>query len=363
LGVSHANGEGPVDKTCLTQVGRALAQLGVEQIPAYSPQARGRSERLNRAFQDRLVKELRVAGITTLEAANDYLAQHFMPQHNATFARAPRDPASAWVPLGEMDLDTVLCHEATRVVVRDNTVIVGGRVLPIAPQPGRRSCAGVAVALRQHLDGRYTITRGSRRLGTFSRRGVPCCSVHSHGRDRRAPPRRGTRDGRVCHSFHRSLFDKAVRSFVKRKRTDRLSTTVRGTVNVQRSWTRRPALVRTLLIVVLGGVAFLAIEHFFGTTARPQGRAALVLGLLSITVGLVMVLALAFKHVPNSNLRMVGIMWGLMGVSAGLGILVGAAGYNWLLGVAAIVSIVFWLIARRHLRKALDFARQRSTGA
>ena len=78
-----------------------LARLGIEHIPAYSPQARGRSERLNRTFQDRLVNELRVAGIATLEAANRYLAEHFVPQHNATFARAPRDPASAFVPLGD----------------------------------------------------------------------------------------------------------------------------------------------------------------------------------------------------------------------------------------------------------------------
>src|SRR3954470_14127374 len=75
--------KGPVDKTRLTQVGRALARLGIEHIPAYSPQARGRSERLNRTLQDRLVNELRVAGITTLEAANHYLAASFIPQHNA----------------------------------------------------------------------------------------------------------------------------------------------------------------------------------------------------------------------------------------------------------------------------------------
>src|SRR6185436_3570376 len=74
--------KGPVDKTRLTQVGRALARLGVEHIPAYSPQARGRSERLNRTFQDRLVNELRVAGITTLAAANAYLTDTFLPRHN-----------------------------------------------------------------------------------------------------------------------------------------------------------------------------------------------------------------------------------------------------------------------------------------
>ena len=165
--------KGPVDKTRLTQVGRALARLGVEHIPSYSPQARGRSERLNRTFQDRLVNELRVAGIATLETANRYLADHFVPQHNATFARAPRDPASAFVTLGDADLDQILCHEEERVVARDNTIITRGRVLQIAPQPGRRSCAGLTVTVREHLDGRLTITRGAHRFGTFAADGRP----------------------------------------------------------------------------------------------------------------------------------------------------------------------------------------------
>jgi hypothetical protein len=165
--------KGPVDKARLTQVGRALAHLGIEHIPSYSPQARGRSERLNRTLQDRLVNELRVAGITTLAAANHYLTDQFVPQHNATFARAARDPASAFVPLGGTDLDAILCHAEARVVARDNTVTIGGRVLQIAPQPGRRSCVGLAVTVRQHLDGRHTITRGTQRLGTFRDNGQP----------------------------------------------------------------------------------------------------------------------------------------------------------------------------------------------
>ena len=165
--------KGPVDKTQLTQVGRALASLGIEHIPSYSPQARGRSERLNRTFQDRLVNELRVAAITTLEAANRYLADHFVPQHNALFARVPRDPASAFVPLGDADLDRILCHEEARVVARDNTVSLDRQILQIAPQPGRRTCAGVTVTVRQHLDGRYTIARGAQLWGTYRANGLP----------------------------------------------------------------------------------------------------------------------------------------------------------------------------------------------
>lgn len=192
--------KGPVDKSRLTQVGRALARLGVEHIPSYSPQARGRSERLNRTFQDRLVNELRVAGIATLEAANRYLADQFVPQHNATFARAPRDPARAFVPLGDVDLDPILCHEEERVVARDNIVTVGGRALQIAPQPGRRSCAGLTVTVRQHLDGRYTIMRGTQRMGTFHADGQPVPATGSPTRanrtiDRLGCPRNDDRPG------------------------------------------------------------------------------------------------------------------------------------------------------------------------
>ncbi len=164
---------GPVDKTHLTQVGRALARLGIEHIPSYSPQARGRSERLNRTFQDRLVNELRVAGMTTIAAANHYLTETFVPQHNATFACPPRDPASAFVPLGPVDLDTLLCHEEERVVARDNTVCLERQVLQIAAQPGRRSCAGLRVTVRRHLDGHYTIWRGTHRFGLFRADGRP----------------------------------------------------------------------------------------------------------------------------------------------------------------------------------------------
>lgn len=163
--------KGPVDKTHLTQLGRALKRLGIEHIPSYSPQARGRSERLNRTVQDRLVNELRVEGITTLEAANTYLATHYIPQHNARFAVGARDPASAFVPLGTFDLDTILCVEVDRVVARDNTVRVDNVVLQLAAQPGRRTCAGLHVTVRHHLDGSYTVTQGARQLGHFTSEG------------------------------------------------------------------------------------------------------------------------------------------------------------------------------------------------
>lgn len=150
---------GPVDKTRLTQVGRALDQLGIEHIPAYSPQARGRSERMNRTLQGRLVNEFRVAGIRTVVQANAYLRDVYLPQHNATFRRPPREPETAFIPLGAADLNAILCQEDQRVVAPDNTVVVEGQLLQITPQAGRRTCAGLRICVRQHLDGTITLTR------------------------------------------------------------------------------------------------------------------------------------------------------------------------------------------------------------
>ena len=165
---------GPVDKSRVTQVGRALRQLGIEHIPAYSPQARGRSERMNRTLQGRVVNELRVAGAATREAANTYLRDVYLPRHNETFRRPPRDPANACVPLGRVDLDPILCQEAERVIAPDNTVTVAGQVFQIERQPGRRTCAGLRVLVRQHLDGAITITRPPNvRLGHFTADGQP----------------------------------------------------------------------------------------------------------------------------------------------------------------------------------------------
>jgi hypothetical protein len=162
---------GAVDRTKLTQVGRALAQLGIEHILGYSPQARGRSERMNGTLQGRLVNELRVARITTLAAANRYLRERFLPDFNAEFSHAPTEPTPAFVPLGGTDLEQILCHQDERVVARDNTVVLDGIVMQLAKQPGRRSCAELRVLVRRHLDGRHSVWHGARRLGLFDARG------------------------------------------------------------------------------------------------------------------------------------------------------------------------------------------------
>lgn len=212
---------GKVSKTHLTQVGEALDRLGVEHIPSYSPQARGRSERMNRTLQDRLVNELRSAGIVTVEAANLYLRERYLPTHNQEFARPPADQTSAFVPLGAVELDEIFFESDVRKVGKDNTVSAGGMALQIAKQPGRFSCAGLSVQLRRHLDGGYTIRRGAQLLGAYDAAGrpqavkrdtttqraqrspqvdsqlVPALSSHSHAASSPAPGRRLAASGRL----------------------------------------------------------------------------------------------------------------------------------------------------------------------
>ena len=154
-----------------TQVQRALKQLGVEHILAFSPQARGRSERVNRTLQDRLVNEFRAHGIRTVLAANRYLEEQFVSNYNREFGRPPQDPVSAFVALGAVDLDQILCHQEERVVAKDNTVHLAGVRLQIDKQPGRATCAGLNVTIRRHLDGTHSVSWGKRRLGRYDARG------------------------------------------------------------------------------------------------------------------------------------------------------------------------------------------------
>lgn len=162
---------GKVSTTHLTQVGEALARLGVEHIPSYSPQARGRSERMNRTLQDRLVNELKAAGVTTVEGANEYLRRKYIGTHNEEFARAPADPTPAFVPPGDVDLNEIFFEGDIRKVGKDNTVSLDGVVLQIEKQPGRRTCAGLSVEVRRHLDGGYSIRRGAQLLGAYDPQG------------------------------------------------------------------------------------------------------------------------------------------------------------------------------------------------
>jgi hypothetical protein len=162
-----------VSKTHLTQVGEALHRLGVVHIPSYSPQARGRSERMNRTLQDRLVNELRAAGASTVDQANVYLQAHYIGRHNEFLAREPHNPQSAFAPVSQAVLHDLLCVESVRMVGKDNVVTMDGIALQIARQPGRATCAGLHVVVRRHLDGGYSVRRGIQVFGRYDPRGRP----------------------------------------------------------------------------------------------------------------------------------------------------------------------------------------------
>jgi transposase len=164
---------GPVDRRHLTQVGRALHRLGIEHIGAYSPQARGRSERLNRTVQGRLVNELALAEVSTLAAANDYLRERFMPDYNDEFARPPADPDVAFVPLHGVDLDSILCEQEERMVGKDNVVTLAAVALQIAKQAGRPTCAGLRVTIRRDINGELSVWHGTRCFGRYDDAGRP----------------------------------------------------------------------------------------------------------------------------------------------------------------------------------------------
>src|SRR5713226_3205686 len=160
---------GKVDRHRLTQVGRALAELGIQMIPAYSPQARGRSERNFGTGQRRLPQELRLRGITTVEEANRFLRESYLAELNRRFAVAAAQPESAFVPASGKDLERIFAVQHERVVNRDNTVSVGGRVLQIDRVRWRGTLAGCRVMACGHRDGSVSVYYGPHLVGRFSR--------------------------------------------------------------------------------------------------------------------------------------------------------------------------------------------------
>jgi transposase len=163
---------GAVDRGAPTQVGRALAHLGVEHIAAYSPQARGRSERVFHTLQDRLTKELALAGITTVEAANLFLRDVYLPAHNARFAIKPEQDGSAFVAIAGIDLGEILCVQEERQVGNDNCVSFNRLKLQIPASPLRAHFVKARVKVRQYHDGTHAIFHGPRCLGRYDRRGA-----------------------------------------------------------------------------------------------------------------------------------------------------------------------------------------------
>ena len=162
---------GPVDKGRFTQIGRALQQLGIDHIASYSPQGRGRMERVFGTWQGRLPQELRRAGITSMVAANEYIGERFLPQFNRQFTVPAQESGSGFVPCGGADLDGILSHQEDRMVGHDNTLSYGRRLLQLEPSKFRWSFAKCRVKVWEHLDGRLSVRYGPQVLGWYCAQG------------------------------------------------------------------------------------------------------------------------------------------------------------------------------------------------
>jgi transposase len=164
---------GKVDYQRRTQVGRALDELGVQMIPAYSPQARGRSERSFGTWQGRLPQELRLRNLRTLEAANQFLRKHYVAEFNGRFQAAPAQRGSAFLPCRSRGLERIFSLQFERTVNRDNTVSFQNLSLQIERVQWRATLAGCSVTAHQHLDGTLSISYGPHCLGRYDATGAP----------------------------------------------------------------------------------------------------------------------------------------------------------------------------------------------
>ncbi len=162
---------GPPDRDRKTQIGRALEQLGIEMIPANSPQARGRCERFFGTWQGRLPQELRLRGITSLPEANQFLRESWIPLHNQKFTVAAQQSGSAFVPYAGSDLDKIFSYQVERVVGQDNTVTLGKLTLQVVPQTFRFSLAKCRTLVCRHLDDTISLYYGPHLLGRYSSTG------------------------------------------------------------------------------------------------------------------------------------------------------------------------------------------------
>jgi transposase len=170
-------GQHAVDSRPITQVGRAMKDLGIQMIPAYSPQARGRGERNFRTWQGRLPQELRSRNITTLEAANQFLHEVYIHEFNTRFSKPAAQAGTAFVPCGSLDLDRIFSVHHERAVNADNTVRLANILLQIQPTPWRSTMAGCRVLVLERLDGTLTIQYGPHVLGRYQADGQPIAST------------------------------------------------------------------------------------------------------------------------------------------------------------------------------------------
>lgn len=162
---------GKVDKNNLTQFGRAMAHLGISMIPAYSPEARGRSERAFETHQGRLPKELALMGITTMEEANRYLCETYLPAFNRKFAHPAREEGSAFMPYIGPPLNDILCEQYERTVQRDNCVRFENLVLQIPKNEYRCNYIKAKIRVHRYFDGTLSIFHGPRKLAEYDNKG------------------------------------------------------------------------------------------------------------------------------------------------------------------------------------------------
>jgi transposase len=165
-----------VDPHRLTQIGRAMKELGVQMIPAYSPQARGRCERSFGTWQNRLPQELRLAGISTLEEANTFLRERYIAEFNRKFTKPAAEKGTAFRKCGRKDLDWVFSIQTERMVAQDNTVVLRNRYLQLNKSRFRNSLAGCTVTICEHLDGSLSVRWGPHLLMTVK-------AEHDGGKD------------------------------------------------------------------------------------------------------------------------------------------------------------------------------------
>jgi len=179
-----------VDRQRMTQIGRAMRELDIEMIPAYSPQARGRSERNFGTWQGRLPQELRVRGITSAEEANRFLRESYIAELNRKFSVPAARPESAFVPASGKDLDRIFSVQQERVVNQDNTVRIANRTLQIERTKWRGTLAKRRVLVCEHVDGTWSVFYGPHLVGRYAQDGACYGSTESTfpGRGNPAPP-------------------------------------------------------------------------------------------------------------------------------------------------------------------------------
>jgi transposase len=171
-----------VDKHRLTQVGRAMKEVGVQMIAAYSPQARGRSERSFGTWQGRLPQELRLAGITGVAEANRFLREHYIAEFNSKFSVPAAEKGTAFRRTARTDLNLIFSVTAERVVAKDNTVAMGNRHWQIDKTRFRHTLAGCTVTVHEHLDGTISIRYGPHVVGHYDQKGERLTSTTTEKR-------------------------------------------------------------------------------------------------------------------------------------------------------------------------------------